>query len=241
MAQFDASAHTCIVVVVDDGFADSILDTGVKDDVRALQAGQGCYFDTKVRLDGKPVWKQVPDAVSSSNDPMIWWFSPDAGFGGWYCSSDVWATEKEQLLLKPLVSYWSRGTDHDQNMPTPGQIHFPFLAKKVNESITVVTLFDKYLDLIADYELETSAMSEQVQCLQMRIADMDNAVAEQKSTADGPKAGAQKPPGQHGGWMPRCAQLIAAIRAKNWQQVQKLADKFYNFSNMSEMVDRMRV
>ena len=130
LAQFDASAHTCIVVVVDDGFADSILDTGVKDDVRALQAGQGCYFDTKVRLDGKPVWKQVPDAVSSSNGPMIWWFSPDAGFGGWYCSSDVWATENEQLLLKPLVSYWSRGTEHGQNMPTPGQIHFPFLGEK---------------------------------------------------------------------------------------------------------------
>ena len=129
LAQFDATAHTCIVVVVDDGFADTILDTGVKDDVVALQAGQGCYSDTKVRLDGKPVWKQVPDAVASPTGPMLWWFSPDASFGGWYCASDVWATEKEQLMLKPLVSYWSRGTD-ELSMPTPGKIHFPFLGEK---------------------------------------------------------------------------------------------------------------
>ena len=32
-AQFDASKHACIIVVVDDGFADTTVQKGVKDDV----------------------------------------------------------------------------------------------------------------------------------------------------------------------------------------------------------------
>ena len=101
LAEFDATAHACIVVVVDDGFADSILDTGEKDDVIALQAGQGCYFDTKVALDGKPVWKQTPDAVNDHIGPMFWWCGKD----GWYCASDVWSSQKELKKLKhePLM------------------------------------------------------------------------------------------------------------------------------------------
>jgi len=55
-AQFDATSHACIVVVVDDSFADKVVGDGDRDDAVALQAGQRCYFHTKVLLDGKPVW-----------------------------------------------------------------------------------------------------------------------------------------------------------------------------------------
>ena len=109
----------------------------------------------------------------------------------------------------------------------------------MNQSIIVVTLFDKYLDLMADYELDMSAMNEEIQCLQMRVGDMEKDAAELvKQSPVAQKA--SKPSGQHGGWMPRCAQLIVAIRKEKWHTVQTLAAKYYEFNNMKEMVDRMR-
>ena len=145
----------------------------------------------------------------------------------------MWSSQKELKKLKnePLISYYCRCTDFE-NMP--GKIHFPYWAKKGTTDITVVTMFDKYLAMRADFELVCS--------IDDKIEDVKAGLTQKASSSAGhgeqPKD--KKKPGQHGGWMPRCARLVKAIREEDWDKVREFADMCYEFANMKEMVDSMR-
>ena len=101
----------------------------------------------------------------------------------------------------------------------PGVVHFPHFP---NYGITVYAAKEAFSLMLAEVE------------------DLRSEIWKKPaSRAENDDAGAKSDvPRQHGGWMPKMAQMIAALWNKDWWYVDKLANRFYCGSQpLQKLVD----
>ena len=158
------------------------------------------FFDTGVTFNGRKVWRNM----RSEGAHFFWWF----GDNGWYCANTLWtdANEKDSLD-NVLIQAWAQPAVDSANMP--GVVHFPHFP---NYGITVYAAHEALSLMQAELE---HLRSESWKYKPASQAENDDAGAK----SDLPK--------QHGGWMPKMAQIIAAHWNKDYRYVDKLANRFY--------------
>ena len=229
-----------IVVDVGNDLQDSIINSDNAELVVACEALKGSYFFTGQHLNGYPVWKQVAPCVHAP-DPLCW-FVLGEGHGtskpiGWYCADAVFSSEKDMHKVakhigRDVVIYAWGVCAAGGNWPE--EVHFPWWEKARAKDITVDSLWTSYnLALLRIAELETDLD---------RSADDPVATGAKEPNHPPPiKGKGNKGSGKHGGWMPKMAQLICAIKASDWGYMQKLIDRFVSGSDALKNLVRQKL
>jgi hypothetical protein len=223
-----------IVVDVGNDLQDSIISSDNAELVVACEALKGSYFFTGQYLNGYPVWKQIAPCVHSAD--QLCWFVMGEGHGtskpiGWYCADAVFSSEKDMHKVAKhigrdvVIHAWGACAAGGN---WPEEVHFPWWEKARAKDIIVDSLWTSYnLALLRIAELES-----ELEDGQHRSADEPMATgAKQPSHPPPYKGKGSKGSGKHGGWMPKIAQLICAIKASDWAYMQKLIDRFVSGSD----------
>lgn len=225
---FHKEMDPMIMVVVLDKLADQAVKSGDAEQVRMLDGCKGPYFYSGFKLNGNPVWKQI-EARPGMAGPCMW-FQVGQGASdesvGWWCSDAIWVSEKDMnKVSKHSGTAVQRVLWADGDAYSPRRVHFPVWQPEVNRDIVVMPLWDFSCLLI-----ERCAALE---------ADLDSALQVKAHAADEDPEDAGKGKskgkasgGQHGGWMPKMAQMIAALQTSDWPYTFKLIDRFMDSSSM---------
>lgn len=244
----------CILVCAAPELVSTVVNKGDVTIAAALQRLSGGFHHCALDLFGCPIWKSI--TFDSDPDPQVsYWFRDanptDDGSVGWYCASHVFVShkdfnkcEKHYVDEQFCLIAWSKG-----DACRPMAVHFPWDAKAVEDGIQIGSLWDASVKLM-----------EQKSALECRVADLENSLDELGGEAkdaeepegtedpdehgyheEGEAAGAAEGPrAEHGdehergksrnGWMPRMAQLVAAVKTENWNYVGKLCQRFLDQS-----------
>ena len=215
-ASFDPVFHTVMAANMSDAFADHLVM--VEEDygcIKAMQCGTGMFFNTGYLIEDSAVWKKlgVPDDL-----PDMFIFRCE---GGWYCSSVIFPSEEDipEISPEPIISWWTKGSD-EQHWPGEVPVNAPYWSKTVHSEI--------FLHL--GHRMLVNAETELREVAQ---ASISNAAVEAEGKGGGANAateGKAKGKGGHGGWMPRTASMISAIYSSDWDEAQRLADRYMAMS-----------
>ena len=168
------------------------------------------FFDTGVTVNGRKVWR----SMASEGAHLLWWFQQN----GWYCANTLWTDEKDKNSVdNVLIQAWAQPAEDSANMP--GVVH---LAHFPNYGITVYAAKEACSLMLAEVE------------------DLRSEIWKKPaSQAENDDAGAKSDvPRQHGGWLPKMAQMIAALWNEDYKYVDKRANRFYFGSQpLQKLVD----
>ena len=223
-AEFNPLKDACIVVHVTDKLADEVVAAGDEGDAEALMAAQGVFFATQVLYESKMIWKSVEPNIAGHH--MLFWPKDN----GWFCSSQMFFNDKHQAKFHPLISMWCNANPIAELSDLPGTAHFPFWKKAKTDEIIVDTLFNSLMKANADIAFHTMGVEDTL-IEKPSAGSSDDHKDKDKGKGKGKK-------GQHGGWIPRVAQLIVAIYKKDWAYAETLANRFYyGWPGLKKVVD----
>ena len=211
-----------IVVCVGETAAETLLST-YKDDSKTiaslLDSMQGIYWVIGFH-NAHPIYKQeTTEGMPENPQLLIHWVDTPSHEEGWYCSSGLWTSKKEQDEVA-MVAWLGKGD------PLPEKVHVPFWSKKASGGVSIMPLHEYSKMIIAE----------------LKGKDMGKGGENDDDNDDGGGKGAK---GKHkgktnrAGWLPKMAKLVTAIWKERWSVVDRLSRKYYENSDvLKELVDK---
>lgn len=211
------------------------------DTVKAVQMLTGAaFFQTRHVLNNSSVWK----LCDPSTDMGVLYMFKAADEDGqqqnakasWYVASQIFSSERELQKRAPdlFVAAYGLG-DHEFGYSW----HVPYWQKRANDHVSLCSIWSKHMDTLTQ-------CSHLQACLK---SVLDDAGATEKDDEDPESGGGcetvpmsswdtparernNSGATSRGGWLPKMAQLIAAIWAKDDAKVMELTDKYYEASSV---------
>ena len=196
-----------------DDLADEVVAGGKRAAILALQVCSGFFFSTGVHFNGHVVYKSTEERVDKNHMYIF----HDADEAKWYCADSLWTDHKHRVAIDPLISVSFNEGVGDM----PGAPCYPFWSDRAEYRVSITTCFEFATKTEMDYR-----------ALRESVDDADAAKVVKAAQAKG----------QHGGYMPKIAQIIAAYQKSDWKYVQKLINRFTDQSAaLKDLVeDKMR-
>lgn len=229
---FHKEMDPMIIVNVVDSLADQVVQSGDVEQVRLLDGVKGPYFYTGYMLSGAPIWKQIEARPCMSGPLYIFSAGPGSSDDsiGWWVSDAVWVSEKDMnKVSKHSNTKVERLLWADGDAYSPRHVHYPYWHADAHRDIVVMPLWDFSCLLI---ERCVSLQADLDSALQMHLQASDDAPAAADDDAEDQAKGKPKGKSGHGGWLPKMAQLLAALKASDWPYCFKLMDRFMESSAM---------
>ena len=210
------------ITVTEEACEDARDDLSLEGDAKreALSVLPGTYWLISADCNGKRVWRQEP--TESCNNKELFLFFADFGNDvGWYASDTLFTNTVEMKLAK-IFAYFKMVDD------MPAHAHVPYWRKKAHDGVQVT-------GYCAQVTFELSIAYDRIAALEEHIAELQACQA--KLGEIEAKREANK--GQHGGWMPKCASLLAVFYKNDWGELKSLCNKFYGSSHvLKQLVDK---
>ena len=237
----------------DEALGNCDTDDG-KEALVALQLVQGQYHSTGYLCHGKDIYKSLEAKTADKADAGTHYYIFHTADEGWYVSNTIFESRAQVKKLERDRSMTIRilawADSEAANAVVPRQLHWPWWEKEPCAGISVLTLWELCGQLGEACsqlgEANKTLTEENSELLDqfgsgsgssggsMRPAQPDHAPP---ASAHGDAKGQGKNKGHghghqlksRGGWMPKTASLIVAVRT-SWDYAKLVADRFTNES-----------
>ena len=231
---YDVVSDATIVITATDDLVDKTVATGSQSDAAGMQLMLGLYYNTGLTMSDRVIWK----SCIGMEGKFLYIFVLEQG---WYIADSIASARAEidsgfvwVLMYGPLVA-----NEETPNLwpDIPHKLHYPYWAKKFEHAITVSAAFnhvmhlDQEVAILSNKATRAASGSNEPHAMKPVIDTDDDDIdkGEGKGKNSGKDKGQDKDKGkkqQHGGWMPKMAQLISAYWGHDWHYCDKLVGRF---------------
>ena len=220
LAKLDGCAHECFSQALWLQVSDSACDrakeqTGESgDDVRrTLSEAPSGYWLVAVDVNEHMCWRKETGEVDYGVGCFIFWRAGGV-HSGWYCATEPFNTDAEAADVEVFM-YFGGG----EGSFVPSDAHCPYWSEAINDGISVSPMLPLMAAEIRSLRLQSETL----------IVDLKFAYEELRASHATRKEH-NKTMGQHGGYLPKVASILALWYGKRWRELSKLSDYYYNSS-----------
>ena len=192
----------------------------------ALSVLPGVYHMVGV-WEKNPVFKQEAYPGEVNNDELMLFYSAMPHFDGWHFVDKIFWNDATYQTSKVIA------LGVGEEFPTG--VIVPLWAPEARAGVTCTPLAEYQQEQIEKLESKMADLESENAGLRDAVADLegDNAVLR-----DAVDSKFKDKKGGHGGWLPKCAKMIAAFYNHHTKKLKGLCDEYYAFSPiLKQLVD----
>ena len=221
-----------VQVQISDEGAQAAKDNGDLEQLRLISEVQGTYHLLGHTRVPSPVFRQ--EIAGPPADGQLFLFhSGDKQMLGWYIGTEYCGSKQEIDCLAEAggIKAWSKGSGEASSpivLSTLTGLHCPFWAKRACPGLGMVSLLEAQGVMLKKLQQELELKNH---ALQLQLEP-----SQAKSSAD--KGKGSDPP-SHGGWLPKCAKLVAAYSScSEWSTCDDLCQEYCKNSIVNKLVNK---
>ena len=233
-----------VVVSISDDACDLAKEKNDPDLLEMMTLVQGTYWLIGSLAGGNndyPVFRQEPGDAPCNLEVFLF-HCDDKQVEDWYIARDLFLKQKDMdaLLAENQIYGWIKDAGYSPiGISGVGTIHCPFWSKKQFKGFQIQSLVDVQSARIQELDHIATVVDVQAARIQELEAELEAVASDAgKAGKDKGQGGGKggKPKGQHGGWLPKCAKLVKAYLAGNWDSCNEMCAEYMANDIVAQLV-----